>query len=180
MPGQYTVVLTANGHSYSQPLTIKMDPRVKTPAADLQTQFTLSKQVYDALLPVANATAEAERINEQVEHLHSSATAGPATSALDAFSTKLNPVLGEGGRRARGGAPDSLSAVRAALGTLLGVFQDADVAQTSQAAAAVPELIKAAATQIARWNTFRQQDLPALNQQLRSAGLPEINAAATK
>src|SRR5262249_31158142 len=38
MPGQYTVVLTANGKSYSQPLTVQMDPRVKTSNADLEKQ----------------------------------------------------------------------------------------------------------------------------------------------
>src|SRR5262249_11473422 len=37
-PGVYTVRLTADGKSYTQPLTVKMDPRVKTPAAGLQQQ----------------------------------------------------------------------------------------------------------------------------------------------
>ena len=31
VPGEYTVKLTANGKSRTQPLTIKLDPRVKTP-----------------------------------------------------------------------------------------------------------------------------------------------------
>ena len=47
MPGNYTVVLTVNGKSYRQPLTLKMDPRVKASQADLAEQFRLSKQVYD-------------------------------------------------------------------------------------------------------------------------------------
>src|SRR5205807_2911150 len=46
MPGQYTVVLSVNGKSYSQPLTVQMDPRVKTPNAGLAQQFKLSQQVY--------------------------------------------------------------------------------------------------------------------------------------
>src|SRR5262249_7368009 len=56
MPGQYTVVLTVNGKSYSQPLTIKIDPRVKTPAAGLQQQFKLSSDVYTKLLSLSPAT----------------------------------------------------------------------------------------------------------------------------
>ena len=32
-PGQYTVRLTVNGTRYTQPITVRMDPRVKTPAA---------------------------------------------------------------------------------------------------------------------------------------------------
>ena len=50
MPGQYTVVLTAGGKTYTQPLTIKMDPRVKTPLAGLREQFTESMQLYEPLL----------------------------------------------------------------------------------------------------------------------------------
>ena len=34
-PGAYTVKLTVDGHTYSQPLTIKMDPRVKATPADI-------------------------------------------------------------------------------------------------------------------------------------------------
>ncbi|HZT78513.1 MAG TPA: hypothetical protein VFA27_17825 [Vicinamibacterales bacterium] len=48
-PGQYTVRLTVDGTRYTQPLTLKMDPRVKTPALGLQQQFTLSKQLYDGM-----------------------------------------------------------------------------------------------------------------------------------
>ncbi|MBA2688861.1 MAG: hypothetical protein H0U64_12310 [Gemmatimonadaceae bacterium] len=42
LPGEYTVRLTVNGRSHSQPLTVKMDPRATISAAGLQTQFDLS------------------------------------------------------------------------------------------------------------------------------------------
>jgi hypothetical protein len=42
LPGKYTVVLTVNGKSYSQPLVLRMDPRVTTPQKDLEEQFKLS------------------------------------------------------------------------------------------------------------------------------------------
>ena len=41
LPGKYSVKLTVNGISYTQPLTIKMDPRVKVTVADLALQFRL-------------------------------------------------------------------------------------------------------------------------------------------
>jgi photosystem II stability/assembly factor-like uncharacterized protein len=55
MPGRYTVRLTVNGQSYTQPLTVKMDPRVRTPAAGLAQQFALSRQLYDDLVLTAAA-----------------------------------------------------------------------------------------------------------------------------
>jgi len=54
-PGTYTVRLTANGVTKTQPLVVQMDPRVKTSSEGLQQQFALSKQVYDALTRVQAA-----------------------------------------------------------------------------------------------------------------------------
>jgi hypothetical protein len=176
MPGEYVVVLTVNNHSYSQPLTIKMDPQVKISTADLERQFTLSKQVYEALQPVANAAAEAEHVEEQVTKLR--AQQSSAKAALDAFDQKIKTVVGEGGRRPRGGTPDTLVAMRGALQALMGTFQDADFPPTSQAAAAVPELTNAAPALINKWTEIKTTDLPTLNQQLRAAKLTEISTSA--
>src|SRR5262249_4408605 len=44
LPGEYVVRLTVGGKSYEQPLTVKMDPRVRTPAEGLARQFELSQQ----------------------------------------------------------------------------------------------------------------------------------------
>jgi hypothetical protein len=49
LPGRYTVRLSANGKTLTQPLVVKMDPRVTATAADLALQFRLSKQLYDAM-----------------------------------------------------------------------------------------------------------------------------------
>jgi len=47
MPGIYTVRLSVDGKTFTQQLTIKMDPRVKTPGKNLQTQHDLSLQAYN-------------------------------------------------------------------------------------------------------------------------------------
>src|SRR5262249_25568596 len=44
LPGNYTVKLTAAGKSYTQQLTIRMDPRVKTPIEGLRQQFDLESK----------------------------------------------------------------------------------------------------------------------------------------
>ncbi|HET9685023.1 MAG TPA: hypothetical protein VFP15_13030, partial [Gemmatimonadaceae bacterium] len=46
--GSYTVRLTVDGKSYTQPLTLRLDPRVKTAAADLARLATLSRELHDA------------------------------------------------------------------------------------------------------------------------------------
>src|SRR5579864_2548942 len=45
LPGEYSVRLTVDGRSYTQILTVRMDPRVKTPPAGLLQQFTLATKV---------------------------------------------------------------------------------------------------------------------------------------
>jgi photosystem II stability/assembly factor-like uncharacterized protein len=66
MPGVYTVKLTANGQSFTQPLTIKMDPRVKTTLIDLQMQFDWSKSLYDLRNTIRSTkTTNAEAVKER-------------------------------------------------------------------------------------------------------------------
>src|SRR5947208_2904377 len=47
-PVRYTVRLTINGKLYTQPLTLRLDPRIKTPAAGLQQLAALTREMYDA------------------------------------------------------------------------------------------------------------------------------------
>jgi len=47
MPGKYTVTITIDGKKYSQPLFVKMDPRVKTSTVDLQQLFTVASTCYN-------------------------------------------------------------------------------------------------------------------------------------
>ncbi len=50
MPGSYTVRLIASGKTLTQPLKVTMDPRVKTPQADLENQFKMAKSIYGDVL----------------------------------------------------------------------------------------------------------------------------------
>jgi hypothetical protein len=45
LPGVYTVKLTVGGRTFTQPLTLKMDPRVKTPPLGLSQQFDLAAKL---------------------------------------------------------------------------------------------------------------------------------------
>jgi photosystem II stability/assembly factor-like uncharacterized protein len=55
VPGAYSVKLTVNGTTESQPLTLKMDPRASITATGLQQQFALATRLADAM----NRTFEA-------------------------------------------------------------------------------------------------------------------------
>ena len=177
-PGEYTVVLTANGKSLSQPLTIKADPRVKIPPSSFAQQFTLSKQLYDAAIRLSPALANADAYRTGLKELH--APQGPTAEAIAAFSKKLDAVAGGGGERRRRGSAadaDTLSSVRSSLLSLMGILQEVDAAPTTQTVAAVAERTKAVAPVIQNWNRFETQELPSINAQLRAANLPELKPA---
>jgi len=133
MPGVYTVKLTVSGQSHTQPLTVKMDPRVH---AELAQQFVLSKQIYDDLQKAHKALDEIRKLPQ-----------GPKLAALvgEASRGRGAPVVG----------PDTLTSVTAALTNLLRMIEGADVVPTTQAAAAVADRRKALATLLAQWKTMR-------------------------
>ena len=100
LPGVYTVKLTVGGKSYTQPLTIKMDPRVKTPLAGLQEQFRLAAKITNMLHQSAQpGNEDLKKLNGQlVEVLEAieGADATPTTQTVAAVADlerRLNQLL---------------------------------------------------------------------------------------
>ena len=182
-PGEYAVRLTVNGQSYAQPLTVKMDPRVKTPGAGLAYQFALAKEMYDGALDAQSALQQLRSIRAQVKQLQERADQGVASEALAAFDKKAVALEGSGGGGGRfgggfdpsgAGGQDTLAGITGLLSMSVGLLQGADAAPTSQVVAAVTSSRIALGSLMARWSELKGQDLPALNTQLKQANLPPI------
>ena len=141
-PGQYTVKLTVDGKSYTQPLTLKMDPRVTTPPLGLAQQFTLSKQLYDGIIDAQRALDEVRARRARLS--------GEAATALQALEGQ------PGGRGAAADGPDTFSSVIGSMNQLMGLLQGADVTPTTQLVAAVGQRKAALASLMARWNALRK------------------------
>jgi photosystem II stability/assembly factor-like uncharacterized protein len=164
MPGAYTVTLTVNGKRLSQPLTVRMDPRVKTPAIALLRQHTLSVQMVQSLKRSSEALAALRGLRARIRDGRPNAPAA-AAQALGELDRKAADLEG----------PAGLGRLPGELASLYNTLQDADVAPTSQLQSAVRERNAALASAIARWRTLRTTDLAALNAQLRAAGVAEIH-----
>jgi len=188
-PGTYTVKLTVNGKSYSQPIVVKQDPRVKTPALAMQQVYTLTKAMYYGAV---DARMAATRLGEARQQIAKIQAQGEVAQALGAFEQKAaalegappqagggrgrgaGPGGGRGGARGDGTAPDTLWAVSSALGGVMNAMQAADVAPTANTLKAVTAAQQNAARVMARWTALKTIDLPALNAQLKGAGLPAL------
>jgi len=175
------VRLTVGQQRLTQPLHVRMDPRVTTPVAGLEQQFALSKELYDGTLELRAALDAMDAVREQVKARQGQARQGAVTEALAAFDTKAEALQGAGGGFGRGGfggggAAVSLNGVSRALSQSFGRLQAADVAPVPRLVEAVAAQRQARAEVMARWRALLETDLPALNRQLRQAGLPVIAA----
>ena len=182
MPGKYTVVLTVNGKRYSQQLIVQMDPRVKATTADFAEQFRLSKELYDEWLVLSSITESASTIRKQLLDLRPRVPEGDVKTRLDALSEKLQGLVGAGGGGpggfgAGGGSRLSISAATVRVRTLFNIIEGVDAGPTQAVASAVPEVIKDSRTLESSWESIKSQEIPALNQQLRAAGLPAIETS---
>ncbi len=163
MPGKYTLVLTVDGQKYTQPLTVQMDPRVKTPVADLQKQFDalaagLSETCWRLQPVIEKVTAARARLKSMRDK-----ASGADAAKIDEASKELESLEGGERRRRRGAQPENLTGVRASLLEMLTILQEVDAAPTTQAAAAVPKLHDSAASLMEQWQELETKQLAPLD-----------------
>lgn len=143
MPGQYTVKLTVDGKTFTQPLTVKMDPRVKTSAIDLAAQFALSKGLYEDIQKGYATIAEIR--------------AWRAKTGLSAdLSQQAEKLVGSGrGGRGAPAGPDTISSITGSLSALLQLAQEADVAPPAALKTSAAERQKSLAALLAQWSKLK-------------------------
>ena len=174
-PGTYTVRLTVDGQKYTQPLTLRLDPRVRTPAAGLAKLATLSREMYEGAVAVQRAYDRARALAAALD------SAGGDDAR--AFKTRLDSLAppptggGRGGFR-RGGGAEGPVTLPSASGDLIGAamaMQGADIAPSAGEVAACTKAGEERATVLRRWATLSGPGLLALNAKRKAAGLKEVS-----
>jgi len=180
LPGTYTIKLTVDGKQFTQPLAVKMDPRIKTPLSDLQARAALQagavagmNQSYDALSQVQSVRAQLKesivkakgKLAESLEDLDKqcAALAGATTSTF--FGT---PPSGK--------QPENFSTLNQHFGQLLGIADSADGAPTTQAGKVYTDLSSDLNTLLKRWDDLKQNTVPKLSSELQKAGFAAIDS----
>ena len=101
-PGAYTVRLTVNGQSQSQPITVKMDPRVKiTP--EVQQIFTLTSQAENRARAASGAYKDARDLLAKLKSRAQSAANDALVKQVEDLAPAEVAGAGGGGRGGRGG-----------------------------------------------------------------------------
>jgi photosystem II stability/assembly factor-like uncharacterized protein len=173
LPGKYTVRLTANGTTVSMPLTITMDPRVKTPAAGLQQTFALEQKLAELVDRSSQAVFQAKSVQEQIEKIKPT---GTLTSPLKEFKEKVDAAL-EGPENLPSGSakPPALNDVNEHSYELYKMIGQVDAAPTAAQQDETARVERELPQAIATWDRIVKTDLPPINTQLKQAGLTEIN-----
>lgn len=177
MPGKYTVVLTANGKMQTQPLLVQMDPRVKASTQELRQQFRLSNQVYEYWRTFSIAAEQVRSLRRELTTLRGQAQSLELKTRIEGMNQKLGDLIGPEtlGPAPAPTAPATIQSTTPRLRTLFTVMQAVDLAPTPQVEAAVTDVVKDAEALAQLWRSIQTQDIPALNKELRAAGLGEIN-----
>ena len=158
-PGRYTVRLTVEGKSHSQPLELRLDPRVKIAPAALAQLTALGTEMYDGAVAAHRAFIEAKELAERVAAL----TGAQAESVKGDLEALAPSDLQRNIRsfRRRGGAParPTLEAVSNAMQAAAMAMQGADVAPTAVQVAACAAARAQGRAAMASWNVTRAKAL---------------------
>jgi photosystem II stability/assembly factor-like uncharacterized protein len=178
-PGSYKVRLIVDGKTFTQPITVKLDPRVKTSMLALTQLSTLTREMYDRAAQTRGDYRKARMLSAKLTGTLPEVAAFKAkldSIAPAAAGGRGNGSVG-GGRGGAGGAvraPTLESASTALLAASM-AMQNADVAPTANQVAAVSAARTQSLAVTAKWNALRTTALAALNAKLKAAGQPPIS-----
>jgi hypothetical protein len=172
-PGAYTVELIVDGTTYRQPITVRLDPRVRTPARALTQLATESRALWARAHETHRAHRQARALAALLER-----EPGDAAAALKAQLDTIAPATPAGvrprGRRRGVSASTTLAAAATSLMAAANAMQWSDVAPTRVQLDAARFAEAQATAVLARWRTVHTAGLGALNSARRAAGQPVI------
>jgi len=175
-PGRYTVRLIVNGQSYTQPLTLVLDPRVRTPAPALARLAALTKELYDGAVGAHADWVRARALSAALAQAQG-ADAAAFRARVDSLAPAPAAPGGRGGFFRRGAAAAPVTtldgASRAHLAAAMSM-QDADVAPTASEVEAAARARTQGAAVRARWTALSTTGLARLNAARARAGQPPI------
>jgi hypothetical protein len=161
-PGTYTVRLVAHGKRYEQPLTLRLDPRVTTPAAGLAQLSALSIEMYDNAVAARAAYARARALRARLES-GNGANAATLAAKVDALAPAKPDSGGDASRGAQAATPEGPPTLESVSNDLISAamaMQGADVAPTANQIAACRRATASYHSVMAAWNALEKQARP--------------------
>jgi photosystem II stability/assembly factor-like uncharacterized protein len=181
LPGSYTVKLTVNGQSSTQPLTLKMDPRISTPIDELRKQFEMQSGAVEGMNDSFQSLEQLKSVREQIRELSKEARGkDKLVKGLAALDDQCGELEGATQRSffgvpSSGKQPENFSTLNQHFAAILAVADSADAAPTTQATNAYQDLEQRETAIRRHWSAIRERDIPDLNKELAKAGFSPID-----
>jgi photosystem II stability/assembly factor-like uncharacterized protein len=155
LPGRYTVRLDAGGRELTQPLLLRMDPRVTVSEADLQKQFELATRLAGDLDRTVEALEQVRALRAKLGEARKRAAsrAAPRPTDLEVRAAVLEEGNGPGPA-----ADEGLARVAERLASVYNAVASADAAPTAQEAARAGELESLLNRRLAEWAELQKQE----------------------
>ena len=174
LPGTYKVRLTVDGKPFTAPLTVKMDPRVKTPLAGLQMKEQAETRLASITTQTTQALLQANSIRAQLEKLSQPNDA--TKNAVAEFQKKLAALVGAPGGFLAAPSPEpTLSRINGEASTVYQQIWSVDAEPTSAQMEALDATERSSAELLKRWTDLKNTAVPELNRALRQSQAPEVH-----
>jgi hypothetical protein len=169
LPGRYEVRLTVAGQEYRQPITVKLDPRLKATMADLREQLELGQKLaanmnatYEGYNQAAQLLAELTDRVAQLKKANSS-----ALTSVEAAEDKAKGLTDAAG---------GLGPMNRDLTRLMIAVDQADTAPASALIETYAGLCQDTRQALDRWNDLRTKEATQLNTVLAQEKLSPVSA----
>jgi photosystem II stability/assembly factor-like uncharacterized protein len=175
VPGEYSLVLTANGQTYRQPLAVTLDPRVQTSQADLVKQLDAETSISDQMAATYNAYDQVKALRDAIADRHKSLGSDAAKKdAADALKTLDDQAADIGD-----GKPEDLGIgpLNRELGRLAFMIESGDARPAAMLAANVEQYCQELTNRLTQWRDLNQQKIEPVNSLLQKQNLPPLPVA---
>ncbi len=181
LPGSYQVKLTVEGKNFQAPLTLKIDPRVKTTPEDLEKQFALLMRVNHELSRVYETVNQMRDVRLQLKELRDrlpdTDAAKQVAAEADTLDKKIAAVQDElidlriTSNEDSLAYPPGLDGKLAALALNIG---SADSAPTEPQTEVFQKYSRLLDTHLTQWSSILTHDLTAFHKMTDAQGLHAV------
>lgn len=182
VPGVYKARLTVAGKTMEESFEILRDPRTNVSDEHFAAQFSFVQSVGAKLTEAHRAIREIRTVRSRLQLLKSELPAGDSLreitamiSAIDSSMTKVEEALYQTKSRSSQDPLNFPVRLNDKLANLMGLNVNGDFPPTSQSLEVRDYLFKLTDEQLNIWKVHKLQDIPRLNQLIRSSGVNFIN-----
>jgi photosystem II stability/assembly factor-like uncharacterized protein len=179
LPGMYTVKLTVDGREFTQPLSLKMDPRSKATSADLRAQANLESAAVSGMNETYLVLTQVQSVRAQIKQT-APKVKGKLVDSLESLDKQCASLAGGTvstffGTPPSGKQHENLSSLNQHFAQLLAVADSGDAAPTTQATQVFADLSQQFAELTAQWSELKNASLVQINRELDKSKLPRLD-----